>query len=105
MRETKKYFILEHKGTEYKIEKGICRKAIKPNILKTDSDIDGNLEYIIFPYILDTNNKPVLIGEDEMGLKYPYAPEYLRKNYEILKNETRNREHMPHGMLSGVHKH
>ena len=85
MRETKKYFILEHKGTEYKIEKGICRKAIKPNILKTDSDIDGNLEYIIFPYILDTNNKPVLIGKDEMELKYPHALAYLRKNYEILK--------------------
>ena len=85
LRETKKYFILEHKGAEYKIEKGICRKAVKPNILKTDSDIDGNLEYIIFPYILDINNKSVLISEDEMELKYPHALEYLRKNYEILK--------------------
>lgn len=85
MRETKKYFILEHKGAEYKIEKGICRKAVKPNILKTDSDIDGNLEYIIFPYILDINNKSLLISEDEMELKYPHALEYLRKNYEILK--------------------
>ena len=85
IRETKKYFILEDKGTDYKIEKDICRKAIKPNILKTDSDIVENLEYIIFPYILDTNNKPVLIGEDEMRLKYPHALEYLRKNYEILK--------------------
>ena len=53
----RKYFILEHKGAEYKIEKGICRKAVKPNILKTDSDIDGNLEYIIFPYILDINKQ------------------------------------------------
>ena len=84
-RETKKYFILDDNGTDYKIEKGICRKAIKPNILKSDSDIAVNLEYIIFPYRLDANNRPVLIGEDEMKLKYPHAFDYLRQNYDILK--------------------
>lgn len=84
-RETKKYFILDDNGTDYKIEKGICRKAIKPNILKSDSDIAVNLEYIIFPYRLDANNRTVLIGEDEMKLKYPHAFDYLRQNYDILK--------------------
>lgn len=85
IREAKKYFFIEVNGTEYKIEKNICRKAVKPNILKADSDIVRNMEYIIFPYILDTNNKPVLIGEEEMKLRYPHALEYLSQNYEILK--------------------
>lgn len=85
IRETDKFFIISCGNIEYKIEKSICRKAIKPNILKEDSDIDENIEYLIFPYTLDTSNKAILIPEDIMKRNYPYALEYLRQNYDSLK--------------------
>jgi len=84
-RETKNFFILYHNETEFKIEKAICRKAIKPNILKKDSDIEDYLEYIIFPYRMDVDNKVVLIDENIMKREYPHALEYLHQNYDILK--------------------
>lgn len=86
IRESKKYFYIKYKNTEIKIEKAICRKAIKPNILKTDRDIDDNLEYIIFPYTLDACNKADPVDEDIMKTKFPYALEYLRQNFEALKS-------------------
>lgn len=86
IRETKKYFYIKFRNTEIKIEKGICRKAIKPNILKNEKDIENNLEYIIFPYTIDACNKAVLIDEDIMKEKYPYALEYLRLHTKELKN-------------------
>lgn len=86
IRETKKYFYIKFNNTEIKIEKDICRKAIKPNILKNESDIDNYLEYIIFPYTIDACNKAVLIDEEIMKEKYPYALEYLRLHTKELKN-------------------
>lgn len=86
IRETKKYFYIKFNNTEIKIEKDICRKAIKPNILKNESDIENYLEYIIFPYTIDACNKAVLIDEEIMKEKYPYALEYLRLHTKELKN-------------------
>lgn len=85
IRESKKYFYIKYKNTEIKIEKAICRKAIKPNILKNESDIENYLEYIIFPYTIDACNKAVLIDEEIMKEKYPYALEYLRIHTKELK--------------------
>lgn len=85
IRETKKYFYIKFNNTAIKIEKDICRKAIKPNILKSESDIENYLEYIIFPYTIDTCNKAVLIDEEIMKTKFPHALEYLRQNFEALK--------------------
>ncbi len=86
IRETNKYFYIKFNNTEIKIEKDICRKAIKPNILKNESDIENYLEYIIFPYTIDACNKAVLIDEEIMKEKYPYALEYLRLHTKELKN-------------------
>lgn len=86
IRETKKYFYIKLNNTEIKIEKDICRKAIKPNILKNESDIENYLEYIIFPYTIDACNKAVLIDEEIMKEKYPHALEYLRLHTKELKN-------------------
>lgn len=86
IRETKKYFMLQYNNSEYKIEKAICRKAVKPNILKEDCDIEKNMEYLIYPYKLDANNKVILIEEDIMRKDYPFALEYLRIHYNALKH-------------------
>lgn len=85
LRETQLYFIIEDNGEEHRIEKNICRKAIKPNILKEDTDIDKELEYIIFPYQISSDNKVSLIEEEIMKQDYPYAFEYLKQKSSILK--------------------
>ena len=90
IRETAKYFIINDYGVERRIEKSICRKAIKPNILKEDSDIDKELEYIIFPYRIYPDNKVTLIDEYIMRRDYPYALDYLKQKFEVLK--TRDKE-------------
>ncbi len=90
IRETKRYYIINDNGVEHKIEKSICRKAIKPNILKEDADIDKELEYIIFPYRISTDNRVTLIDEDRMRIDYPYALDYLKRKSKVLK--TRDKE-------------
>ena len=45
-------FTFQKNGIRYEIEKRICRPAVKPNILKNESDITENLEQLIFPYIV-----------------------------------------------------
>ncbi len=85
IRETKKYFIIKDDGVERRIEKSICRKAIKPNILKEDADIDKELEYIIFPYRISTDNRVILIDEDRMRIDFPYALDYLKQKFKVLK--------------------
>lgn len=85
VRETNGFYILRYNNHEYKIEKNICRKAIKPNILKKDSDIDRNMEYLIFPYKIDSNNKIILIDEKTMKRDYSNALKYLNSHYNTLK--------------------
>lgn len=65
----------------YKIEKDLCKDIIKPNIIKSENDIDSKMEKIIFPYI---DNK--LISENELVAKYPFAYKYLNDNRNILDN-------------------
>lgn len=50
IRTEEEYFVFEKEGKEYSVERGICRSAIKPNILKSVEDIDRFREQIIFPY-------------------------------------------------------
>lgn len=67
------YYYMERDGKCYQIEKGICRDIIKPNILKSESDIKDKEEKIIFPYDEEYNILPEHLLMD----KYPYAYKYL----------------------------
>src|SRR5690606_9896381 len=86
------YFMSKDK-IEYKIEKSICREAIKPNTLKLASEIENQTEKLIFPYLienLDTNlfkeKKQTLKIIDEKTLKSKYSNtyKYLKTQKEIL---------------------
>ncbi|CAA0183724.1 putative restriction type II methylase [Tenacibaculum maritimum] len=68
------YFIKDKK--EYSVEKTICREIIKPNILKTENEIDEIKEKIIYPY---TNGiAPLsLLKESKLQDKFPLAYNYL----------------------------
>ncbi|MFL0099320.1 Eco57I restriction-modification methylase domain-containing protein [Tenacibaculum maritimum] len=68
------YFIKDKK--EYSVEKTICREIIKPNILKTENEIDEVKEKIIYPY---TNGiAPLsLMKESKLQDEFPLAYNYL----------------------------
>ncbi|CAA0147107.1 HsdM family class I SAM-dependent methyltransferase [Tenacibaculum maritimum] len=68
------YFIKDKK--EYSVEKTICREIIKPNILKTENEIDEIKEKIIYPY---TNGiAPLsLLKESKLQDEFPLAYNYL----------------------------
>ena len=76
----KDYYYLLREGIEYKIEKGICRSIIKPNIIKSEDDIPIKEERIITPY--DANNN--VIPEDFFRENYPMAYQYLSAHRKTL---------------------
>ncbi|WP_161531937.1 Eco57I restriction-modification methylase domain-containing protein [Riemerella anatipestifer] len=105
-REDTKFFYFEKKGRKFKVEKNICRDAIKPNILKKESDLERLMEKIIFPYTTVVNNESDLfknqpsvssvkiIEENVFRNKYPKAYDYLssHKN-ELSKRDKGQREY------------
>lgn len=103
IRETDEFYFMLKDKVEYKIEKNICREAIKPNTLKLASEIENHTEKLIFPYIienLDINlfkeKKQTLkiIDENTLKSKYSNTYKYLTTQKEILsKRDKGNREY------------
>jgi len=77
------YFYIEKKCKEFRIERAICRKAVKANIVRKESDILSLSEYIIFPYRI-VDGQAQIIGEEEFQKYYPFAYSYLEDNKEEL---------------------
>ena len=85
-KESDNYYFLEKGGKEFKIEKGICRNAIKPNTLKSESELEVNTEKLIFPYIVTHGEKDLfdkskrtvkIIDEQTFKIKFSSTYEYL----------------------------
>lgn len=77
------YFTKTKDGSIFKIEKEICRDAIKPNILKSEKELSSKLEKLLFPYDI-VDNVVKLIDEDLLRNKYPYAYKYLSSHKSVL---------------------
>ncbi|CAA0199544.1 Eco57I restriction-modification methylase domain-containing protein [Tenacibaculum maritimum] len=90
--DTEFYYLLKD-GIEYKIEKGICKDAIKPNTLKSELELESKTEKLIFPYNIELNETE-LFKTDEKVLKtfteiefksnYPFTFKYLLANKKTL---------------------
>lgn len=103
-REDGRYFYVQIEEREFRVEKKICKLAIKPNILKSEEDIQEKLEYLLFPYHLtypkgtlfpETPN-PVLslFKENYFQENFPYAYEYLLfHKKELAKRDNGNKEY------------
>lgn len=85
------YFHLQSNGKEYRIEKGICRDIIKPNILRSEEEIETKKEKIIFPYQADMS----VIAEEVMASDYPLAYEYLSANRDALAQRDKGKGDYP----------
>lgn len=83
------YYFIDINKNQTKVEKEICRKIIKPNVLKLDTDINEAMEYIIYPYHREKHNKKVnLIDENIFAQNYPFAYNYLKGfKQELLKRD------------------
>lgn len=97
--EDKDYFYHQN-GKLHKIEKGICRDIIKPNILKKESEIIKLKEQIIFPYhkeklgayLFDSQtNRNILLEEKHFKTKFPNAYAYLEENQQQLLNRDKGK--------------
>ena len=97
IRETENFYFIEKDGKEFKIEKKICRNAIKPNTLKSESEIEKNTEKLIFPYIIINGEVDLfekvkktlrIIDEDVFKKTYPNAYKYLLfHKHELSKRD------------------
>lgn len=98
--EDSKIYKFEKNGKVHSVEKAICRNVLKPSILKTESQIEGNMEKIIFPYkeiktkqkalfnISPNSSGIMTIEPDIFKKKFPKAFAYLN----FHKNELSNRD-------------
>lgn len=80
------FYYFDRDGKVYKIEKGICRDAIKPNTLKKETDIKDSIEKLIFPYNISEEKKIILISDDSLKQNYPNTYNYLLEHQETLAN-------------------
>ena len=89
-----KYYYRILNGLEYRIERSICIKVAKPNIIKSEQDLIDRIEIAIFPYKLK-NNIFVVISEDEMIARYPCAYHFLVDNKHVLQQRDKGRADYP----------
>lgn len=93
VKEDSEFYYLLQDGSEYKIEKTICRNAIKPNTLKSENELKKKTEKLIFPYQTETTKTGLFdkeqqilktLTEQEFKTKHPFAYKYLKSNKTIL---------------------
>ena len=105
IREDENFFYFEKEDQLFQIERNICRDAVKPNILKNESDLERVMEKIIFPYDIVLHNKIDLfqnkanrlvkiIEEEIIKIKFPNAYSYLcSQKKELAKRDKGQREY------------
>ncbi|MGL5624426.1 HsdM family class I SAM-dependent methyltransferase [Cetobacterium sp.] len=92
IREDEIYYYRLYKEKEYKIEKNICIKIAKPNIIKTEKELNEKMEVAIFPYTYNLKTeKYEIIKEEILSIEYPQTYNYFLKNKEILLNRDKGK--------------
>lgn len=101
IKEDSQYYYLDYKSTIFKIEKGICKNAIKPNTLKRESEIEINLDKVIFPYNILVESKDIfhnsipklkIFEEDFFKKTYPNAYKYLLFQKDSLSERDKGKK-------------
>ncbi len=85
------YYVSTTDNKTLKVEKNICRDAIKPNTLKKESEIENKKEKLLFPYICKGQNVS-LIPEQILKTAYPYAYTYLLWHKNILAKRDKGKK-------------
>lgn len=77
-------FIFEKNGIEIEIEKDICRPIVNSNKFNSDVDLNDIIEYIIYPYFINSLGKAEIIDEEVLQTQFPLAYRYLKSRKDIL---------------------
>ncbi len=94
VKEDTKYYYREYNGKSYRIEKNICIKVAKPNIIKSEAELEQKMEIAIFPYI-HTDSTYQLIEEDAFKSSFPEAYKFLTEYKFILLNRDKGHGNYP----------
>ena len=78
-------FIFEKNGIELEIEKDICRPIVNSNKFNSDVDLNDIIEYIIYPYFINSLGKAEIIDEEVLQTQFPLAYRYLKSRKDILE--------------------
>lgn len=77
-----------------KIEKSICRDAVKPNTLKHEDELEAKIEHLLFPYHVSDGTLNI-IPENELAQNFPCAYKYLLSKKEILSTRDKGQREYP----------
>lgn len=89
-----KYYYREYNGKSYKIEKNVCIKVAKPNIIKSEAELEQKMEIAIFPYT-HTDSTYQLIEEGIFQSSFPEAYKFLTEYKSILLNRDKGHGNYP----------
>lgn len=89
-----KYYYREYNGKSYKIEKNVCIRVAKPNIIKSEAELEQKMEIAIFPYT-HTDSTYQLIEEDIFQSSFPEAYSFLTEYKSILLNRDKGHGNYP----------
>lgn len=89
-----KYYYREYNGKSYKIEKNVCIRVAKPNIIKSEAELEQKMEIAIFPYT-HTDSTYQLIEEDIFHSSFPEAYKFLTEYKSILLNRDKGHGNYP----------
>lgn len=94
-REDERYYYFESESGEEYIERGICRDAVKGNILRCEDDIETYKEKLIYPYRIGEGAVAEVIAEEEMQNNFPCAYRYFERNREALNGRSKSEKIKP----------
>ena len=94
IKEDDKYFYREYNEKIYKIEKAVCIKVAKPNIIKSEAELEQKMEIAIFPYTHNDSNYKI-IEEDVFKFSFPEAYTFLSEYKLLLLNRDKGHGNYP----------
>lgn len=77
-------YTFEKNGIRYSVEKKICRRIVNSNKFNSDIQLNDILEYVIYPYRINSHGKIEIIDEETMRQCFPKAYAYLSQNRDTL---------------------
>jgi len=93
-KQDEKYYYRTYKGINYMIEKEICIKVAKPNIIKNEQELKEKSEIAIFPYIKDNGNF-IIIEESVLEKEYPKTYEFVCSQKNVLEQRDKGHGNYP----------
>ncbi|RKE92267.1 Eco57I restriction-modification methylase domain-containing protein [Ichthyenterobacterium magnum] len=84
--EDEHFYYLEKDSKRFKVERAICRNAIKPNILKDETDLEVFNEKLIFPYQVIEQTNDDLFEQQSNRLIRVLDPGIFERNFPNAYN-------------------